>query len=101
MLGMTIQTMLEEMPASEYNRWKAFERMHGPLGPLRDDILTGLVLNLLANVNRDPKKKAYPLADFVPEWDAAMRAVEREGGTDGRFDTQTRNRRFGNSRNSD
>lgn len=93
--------MLAEMPASEYNRWKAFERMHGPLGPLRDDILTGLVLNLLANVNRDPKKKAFPLADFVPEWDGATRVEKGEGGTDGRRNTPARDRRFGNSRISD
>ena len=96
---MPVHVMLQTMPASEYNRWKAFERMNGPLGPLRDDILTGLVLNLLANVNRDPKKKAYPLTDFVPKWHTAS-DVE-EGGTNGRRVTQTRDRRFGNSRNSD
>lgn len=98
---MPIYAMLREMPASEYNRWKAIERMHGPLGPLRDDILTGLVLNLLANVNRDPKKKAYPLDDFVPKWEQARNLAEREGGTDGRRITQARDRRFGNSSNSD
>lgn len=94
--------MLAEMPASEYNRWKAFERMNGPLGPTRDDILAGLLLNLTANVNRDPKKKSLPLADFIPKWDLANQVDTEEGrATSGRRITQTRDRRFGSSNERD
>lgn len=88
--------MLEVMPASEYNRWKAFERMNGPLGTMRDDILHGLLMSLIANVNRDPKKKPYPLEDFVPRWNIAEREVradkveDAEGRDHGRRISQAR-----------
>jgi len=78
--------MLEVMSASEYNRWKAYERMNGPLSARRDDVLMGLLMSLIANVNRDPKKKAYPVEEFIPRWDItekeerADRVERRENG---------------------
>lgn len=85
--------MLKEMPASEYQRWKAYERMNGPLNARRDDILAGLLMNLIANVNRDPKQKAYEIEQFIPQWDITEQSekLERVGrGDNGRRFSQTR-----------
>lgn len=80
--------MLEVMPASEYNRWKAYERLNGPLSARRDDILAGLLMNLIANVNRDPNKKSYDVDEFIPRWDLVT--TTEEGRENGRRVTQTR-----------
>ena len=39
----------------------ALERIHGPLvGPKRDDLRAAQIAAMIANVNRDPKKRAQP-----------------------------------------
>lgn len=50
---------------------EAFERLHGPQDAHRTDALVGVLASVVANVNRDPKRKpqAYSPQDFVPKWD--------------------------------
>lgn len=41
-----------------------------PLPGCRADLLTGILASLLANLNRDPKKRGdpYTAAEFAPDW---------------------------------
>lgn len=45
--------------------------LEGPIGPIRDDIRAGIIASIIANVNRDTKKKVKPFSplDFVPDWE--------------------------------
>jgi len=55
----------------------AYERVAGPLGPARADVLAGVVCATVANVNRG---KGTPLApaDFIPEWDRRPQTPEEQ-----------------------
>lgn len=57
------------MGYGEFVEWQAFYSQE-PWGDARQDILTAMQMALLANVNRNPKKrrKAFSLADFLPDW---------------------------------
>ncbi len=48
----------------------AFERVHGPIGPMRLDYLAALICQTITNVNRDPKQDALTIDRFLPDWDA-------------------------------
>ena len=58
------------MSSAEFVEWIAFERLEGPLGPARDDWRYALIAAMVANANRDPKKKHQPYKpqDFIPDW---------------------------------
>lgn len=57
------------MGASELEAWVEFAQ-HEPLGPLRGDVQTAMVMAMLANINRDEKKRRQPfeVGEFVPDW---------------------------------
>lgn len=65
----------------EFAEWLAYERLE-PFGPERDDLRAALVAAVIANVNRDPKKrrKPYEVSDFMPKFD---RGPEPERKSDG------------------
>ncbi|MGO4304190.1 hypothetical protein AB4Z41_10975 [Cupriavidus sp. RAF12] len=50
-----------------------------PWGSHYDDLRAGVVASMLANVNRDPKKRADPFGslDFIP-WNEHSRAARAE-----------------------
>jgi hypothetical protein len=45
--------------------WQAWERFNGPLGAERADWLHANHSQLMANINRPSKSKAYKLGDFL------------------------------------
>lgn len=55
--------MLAGLRPSELGMWWALWR-RDPWGEQRDDLRTGIVASLIANVNRDPKRRSAP---FKPE----------------------------------
>ena len=57
------------MSYAEFAEWAAYYKIE-PFGGLRDDLHAALVVAMIANVNRDPKKrkKPYSPADFMPDW---------------------------------
>ena len=66
--------MLEQMSSREVTEWLAYDRLYG-LPDWRDDFRVAAMCALLANINRDAKKKpsAYSPADFMPDF-----GVEKE-----------------------
>jgi hypothetical protein len=61
------------MSSAEFAEWLAYQRLDGPLGPARDDWRSALVASVVANVNRNPKKRSRPYSpsDFIPDYAAA------------------------------
>lgn len=57
------------MPAAELTRWQAWERVNGPLGRKRDDILTGRLQYQIAGAFSDKRAAArLKVEDFIPKW---------------------------------
>jgi hypothetical protein len=67
---MPVGELLERVSSEELTEWAAYERLHGTLGSARSDVLVAHQMALLANVNRDTKKRSRPYTakDFMPEW---------------------------------
>lgn len=59
--------MLEQMTVEQLNHWRIFYSME-PFGEMREDLRIGTLTSLIANTNRDPKKRARPFKpdDFFP-----------------------------------
>ena len=60
---------LEQISSRELSEWEAYERVCGPIGPSRDDLLNSRLLCMMANLVRPAGQLPYPLDDFMPEWD--------------------------------
>lgn len=57
------------MPADEMTRWQAWERVNGPLGRKRDDILMARLAYQIAGAFADKKAaKNLKVEDFIPKW---------------------------------
>ena len=65
---MTVGELLARMSSRELTEWAAYETVHGPLGPRRDDFLAALVAHTIAAVNSE-KGKSPDLAKMLPNWD--------------------------------
>jgi hypothetical protein len=82
-LAMVFQTpvkrLMREMDSEEYAWWLAYDRIE-PIGALRSDLMLAQVCSILANVNRDSKKKPtpYELSDFLFEFDKTKEQKEEE-----------------------
>ena len=72
---MTVGELLERISSQEMSEWMAFYELE-PFGAVRQDraeLLLGQQLQLVANVNRDPKRsRAFALEDVMP-WYKAQR----------------------------
>lgn len=57
------------MSYAEFTDWLVYYRVE-PFGAMRDDLHAALVACLIANANRDPKKRRKPFApgEFIPDW---------------------------------
>lgn len=66
---MTVAELKERMSYAEFVDWQAYYLIE-PFGGVRDDLHAALVVAMLANVNRDPKKHkaAYKVSEFMPDW---------------------------------
>jgi len=62
----------------EFTEWLAYARLE-PFGPEADDQRMAQLMALIANVNRDPKRRKVPFTpdDFMPQR-GPRRAVEVE-----------------------
>ena len=61
--------MLSEMSWEQFLGWTAYTRLE-PWGEERSDLRCGIIASVIANVNRDPKRKATPYnpSDFMPKF---------------------------------
>lgn len=64
---MTVREMLSRIDSAELTEWRGYYELE-PFGELIADQRHGLATSVLANVNRDSKRKpdAYVPADFIP-----------------------------------
>lgn len=59
---MSVKRARREIDSDEFGRWLAYGEIE-PFGPLRDDLRAGMVAAIIANVNRDPRRRPEP---FTP-----------------------------------
>jgi hypothetical protein len=62
---MTRGEMMARMSAREFDQWIAYDRVE-PIGEWRADIRNAMLMTLLANVHRDPKRRPFKLDQFLP-----------------------------------
>lgn len=69
------------MSHAEFVEWLAFYQSE-PFGGVRDDIHAALIVTMLANVNRNPKKKKTPFkpSEFMPDWWRLDKLADRAEG---------------------
>lgn len=69
----------QHISSSEFTAWVAYDRI-SPLGMRRVDILFARLMWLLAEVNRDQKRRRRPFSvtDFLPPWDPLAGAPPRK-----------------------
>jgi len=62
--------LLNLLTSSQLSEWEAYDKLD-PLGDWRGDYRMANIMALIANINRDSKKKTepYSVLDFMPEWD--------------------------------
>lgn len=53
------------MPVQQFNAWAGFWRA-SPWGEFRSDMRSGIIAATVANCHKDPKRKAFSAADFMP-----------------------------------
>lgn len=58
---------MRHISSAEFTEWQAFYQIE-PFGPEADSWRSAMLASILANVNRDPKKKRepYTIDDFMP-----------------------------------
>jgi len=78
-LGMTVGELLARASSRELAEWMAFAQLE-PIGARRGDYQAAQVAQVIANVNRDTKKrrKPYPVEDFLLAWEDPEEPAERQ-----------------------
>lgn len=66
---MSVKRAQREIDSQEFAEWMAYS-VHEPFGPEREDQRAGMIAALIANVNRDTKKRSepYDVEDFFPRY---------------------------------
>lgn len=74
---MSVKRAMREIDSQEFAGWMAYS-VHEPFGPEREDQRAGMIAALIANVNRDPKKRTepYDVEDFFPRYESTIQAPE-------------------------
>lgn len=67
-LGKTVGELSSSLSSRELMEWMAFDSME-PIGDRRGDLQNAMLMCLLANINRDPKKSPYRVSDFIPTYE--------------------------------
>lgn len=82
--------MLDRMSSREFTEWMAYAALE-PFGEERADLRSAQIAALIANANRDPKKKPTPFkpAEFMLFRDQEKEAPTSEEMRD-KFDALTR-----------
>jgi hypothetical protein len=60
--------VLESMSSRQLTEWIAYAKLE-PFGEERADLRAGIVASVIANANRDPKRKPYKPEDFMPRFE--------------------------------
>ena len=65
---MSVRRAQAEIDAHEFAEWMAYMTLE-PFGPNRDDLRAGTIAAVIANVNRDSRKRSEPFSpgDFFTE----------------------------------
>ena len=77
-MGRTHAELLASISASELAWWEAFQRVDGPIGQRRDDILAAWVAMHIIAPHRDPDKGPVKLADFLIDYDPPAPVEDEE-----------------------
>lgn len=72
---MPVAELLARCSAEELGEWMAYEKVTGPLGAERADMLHGILTAVLANTARGKKGRRARPADFIPKWDTVKRRM--------------------------
>ncbi|QKL72130.1 DUF4035 domain-containing protein [Ralstonia solanacearum] len=64
-MGRTVNELQRAMTSAEFGEWIAFYSLE-PFGDRVEDLRTGIVSSVIANVNRGPNVPAFAPIDFVP-----------------------------------
>lgn len=74
---MSVAEAQAKIDSKEFLRWMAFNRLE-PFGQQAEDIRFARLMALIANANRDPKRKPTPFSadDFMPDYDEGYVYVE-------------------------
>lgn len=73
--GCPIGELQRRMTYVEFVEWAAYLEVE-PIGNRRLDLHVARLMTLLANVNRDPKRRAYQLDEFLIDWWGERRSPE-------------------------
>lgn len=70
-LGCTVAELQARMSSREFSEWQAYAQVE-PIGALRADLRNAMLMTLIANIYRDPKKRPEPFtpAEFLPFYEA-------------------------------
>lgn len=60
---------MSRIDSRELTEWQAYERVAGPLGAERIDILFARLMSVIANANRSKSQRPYSAEQFMPKWD--------------------------------
>ena len=68
-LGCTLEECMDRVSAPEFYWWRAFDKI-SPIGDRRMEIMLAQIAQVLAEVNRNKKKRSKPwqVDDFIPNW---------------------------------
>lgn len=56
---------MRRISAQELRRWHIYEKLYGPLGPQRQDMLAAQLLTFIANSLRKKSGRAHKLSEFL------------------------------------
>jgi hypothetical protein len=75
---MTVGELLARISGEEITEWAAYERLRGPLGPVRGDWQAAVVASTVYAVMAGKKARRRKLKDFLPKWAGDRRASTDE-----------------------
>ena len=78
---MSVREAKSRIDSKEFMRWIAYGRLE-PYGPLADDLRAARIASVIANVNRNPNKRAYEVDDFMPDYDKILEVEEAMSAED-------------------
>jgi hypothetical protein len=76
-LGMTVAQLGRSMTTDELTYWRAFERLE-PFGSPARHWCAALIAQMLANIHRTKKTKAFKLEEFLPNTRLRQRVASQE-----------------------
>lgn len=70
---------MAEMSSRDFAEWRAYYNLE-PFGDVRADARIAILTSVIANANRDPKRrrKPYTPEDFIPKFDQEQRQTQEE-----------------------